>query len=95
MTVEEYDLLFKKQNGLCAICKQAEKRMHKLGTPQKLSVDHCHNTEVIRGLLCGDCNRGLGLFHDNPELLRMAAEYLENQPLLPIAPHASQPKSSS
>lgn len=42
-----------------------------------LSVDHCHKTNATRGLLCGACNTGLGLFNDSPELLRASIQYLE------------------
>ena len=44
---------------------------------QVLSVDHCHKTNEFRGMLCANCNAGLGLFKDNPQALRQAAEYLE------------------
>lgn len=55
------------QDGLCKICRQAP------ATHQ----DHDHKTKIARGLLCGHCNRGLGLFGDDPERLRRAALYLE------------------
>lgn len=57
--------------GKCAICGESEKR---------LVVDHCHNTNVIRGALCVNCNSGLGMFQDDPELLLAAIEYLGDDP---------------
>jgi hypothetical protein len=68
--IAEYDAMFSEQNGGCAICgKPRDKHF-------RLAVDHDHATGEIRGLLCADCNRGLGLFADNPERLRKAADYL-------------------
>lgn len=72
LTVEEYDQMFEDQGGVCAIC----------GTEPYgrflLSVDHCHSTGEIRGLLCHPCNGGLGCFKDNIALMNDAIEYLEN-----------------
>ena len=64
-----YADLFEKQQGLCGICKQAMRRP---------MLDHCHKTMAVRGLLCSNCNIGLGQFKDNPDLLRAAIYYLEN-----------------
>jgi len=70
ITPEQYNELFEKQKGLCAICgKEQEARLH---------VDHCHNTKVVRGLLCGNCNRALGLMKDNIEFLLKAVNYLQD-----------------
>jgi hypothetical protein len=66
---EYYQDMLEKQNGRCAICGQRPKRI--------LSVDHCHNTERIRGLLCHFCNAGLGMFKDSKALLNSAVSYLE------------------
>lgn len=71
--LDTYQRLFNKQGGVCAICKSPENGRYK-----HLSVDHCHNTEKIRGLLCNNCNRGIGLLKDNPELLKNAIDYLED-----------------
>lgn len=57
------------QGGKCAICKSAGSG--------KLHVDHCHESGKVRQLLCNTCNGGLGLFKDNPELMRVAAQYVE------------------
>jgi hypothetical protein len=50
----------------CVIC----------GSEEDLVVDHCHKTNTIRGMLCNHCNRGLGHFRDDPELLEFARIYL-------------------
>ena len=75
ITVEEYDLLFSKQNGVCAICGKPETSTK----TSNLAVDHNHLTGDIRGLLCNKCNRGLGYFEDSPELLYKAIKYLKNK----------------
>jgi hypothetical protein len=70
LTREQYDQLLKEQKNVCAICNS------KLS--KRLSVDHCHKTNLVRGLLCGKCNFGLGYFNDDPELLKKAIFYLSN-----------------
>jgi hypothetical protein len=70
ITQEEYNALLENQNELCAICKS-------LPIDLNLNVDHNHNTGQVRGLLCEKCNKGIGLFLENPETLRLAAIYLE------------------
>ncbi len=80
LTVEEYDDLFVDQNGVCAICLRPELGRRSKGTlPKRLSVDHCHVTDRVRGLLCHECNVGLGFFHDDPLRLQEAISYLAKQ----------------
>lgn len=78
---EQYDAMHQAQGGVCAICGQPERiRMKIRGettVKTTLSIDHCHETGVIRGLLCNSCNVGLGVFGDSPDVLRLAAQYLE------------------
>jgi len=76
ITIEQYDEMRKAQDGLCAICSQEEKSAHRNGTVRQLSIDHCHTTGNVRGLLCGNCNNGLGHFKDNPASLERAITYL-------------------
>ena len=66
--------LLESQGNTCAICKKT----NTLNKKNNLSVDHCHSTGKIRGLLCSKCNFGLGQFKDNPELLLKAAEYVKS-----------------
>jgi len=69
MTLVEYETLFAKQKGHCAICGEAQEGL-------RLAVDHSHQTGNRRGLLCRMCNLGLGNFRDNPSALRSAIRYL-------------------
>lgn len=72
--LDVYKKLFEEQKGVCAICSSPEN-----GRYSHLSIDHNHDTNQIRGLLCNNCNRGIGLLKDNPELMRRAADYVENK----------------
>lgn len=77
MTLEQYDALFEKQSGKCAICGRTE--MSNRTTAQRyLSVDHNHATEKIRGLLCDRCNRAVGLIGEDYTILEKAIEYLKH-----------------
>lgn len=64
------------QKGLCAICERPEVSRYK-GTLVRLSVDHCHKTGKVRGLLCHRCNTTLGRVSDDPQLLYKMCEYLD------------------
>lgn len=71
LTPAEYRDMLARQGGVCAICKCPE--------PVKgraLAVDHDHRTGAVRGLLCGSCNRGIGMLKDRADLLEAAAGYL-------------------
>ncbi|CAB5144295.1 Recombination endonuclease VII [uncultured Caudovirales phage] len=65
--------LLEKQDGRCAICDTDLRALR----PDQIHIDHCHESTVVRGLLCGDCNVGLGRFKDSPQALQRAAEYVE------------------
>ena len=73
ITLEEYKARMLKQDSRCAICGGVNK------SGKQLAVDHHHITGKVRGLLCSNCNNGLGLFQDNPELLNKAAAYIKYQ----------------
>jgi hypothetical protein len=75
MTLEEYNEMFQSQNGRCAICKTDKPLGPK--NVKFFSIDHCHTTGFVRGLLCSKCNHGLGQFNDNVDLLKEAIAYLE------------------
>lgn len=74
-SIEIFDKLFSEQGGRCAICR-TDKGSSTGKDNRRLAVDHCHKTKVVRGLLCGNCNRMLGLVKDDPETLRRAIAYL-------------------
>jgi len=79
ITVEQYDNILSEQKGRCAICgsESSQSRSYKLVGRAKFSVDHCHTTGKVRGLLCTKCNRALGLMNDSIESVLRMAEYLK------------------
>ncbi len=72
ITLEQYNVMLENQNEKCKICGNV------CPSGKSLAVDHDHDTKKIRGLLCKNCNIGLGLFFDNISLLETAIEYLKN-----------------
>lgn len=72
LTLADYDSMLAAQGGGCACCGR---RINKSG--RRLGVDHNHETGVVRGILCHHCNAGIGHFADDPDLLRLAIDYLE------------------
>lgn len=75
ITQEEYTDLLLRQKGLCALCGTSSQG--KKGAA--LCVDHDHETGQIRGLLCHNCNTGLGKFKDSIEFLELAIKYLKGE----------------
>lgn len=75
LTLADYEYLVVVQRGQCAICgKEDGDRLH---------VDHDHLSGTVRGLLCGSCNRAMGLFHEDPARFEAAGAYLR-RPQLPL-----------
>lgn len=72
---DDFEAMLAEQAGACAICRLEPDGRH--SRSHVLHVDHDHETGAVRGLLCSECNRGLGAFGDNPERLRAALTYLE------------------
>jgi Recombination endonuclease VII len=70
ISVAELVRLTEKQGDACAICRAP------FGLQKNCHTDHCHRTGKVRGLLCSNCNRGLGCFRDDPKILRGAVKYL-------------------
>jgi hypothetical protein len=72
LTADGYNEMFASQEGKCLICKRHQEEFSK-----RLFVDHDHRTKKVRGLLCQNCNSGLGMFADDIERLKNAVNYLE------------------
>lgn len=90
ITLEQYELLLLHQGGVCAVCGKSPRA----GT--NLTVDHEHGTGVagsggfIRGLLCHYCNLRIVGKHKNADLLRAAADYLDNPPAQEVLPRGHE-----
>lgn len=72
ISADGYQQMLEQQGGQCAICKTDG-----LAGSRRLYVDHCHQTGVVRGLLCQKCNSGLGFFRDDSRLVAQALAYLQ------------------
>lgn len=68
ITQQDYLEMYRFQEGRCRICED---------TYEKLVIDHCHRTGRIRGLLCRECNTGIGLLKESPKVFVNAIEYLK------------------
>lgn len=71
----KYQEMLLEQNGVCGICKKPETSVVN-GKIKPLAVDHCHNSEKIRGLLCARCNQAIGLLNEDVNVLEAAIDYL-------------------
>lgn len=71
----DYANMLVAQNQVCAACNRPESRLYK-GRIRHLSVDHCHQTNIVRGLLCYGCNSALGFLDDNREYVEMLLRYI-------------------
>jgi hypothetical protein len=69
ITQEQYDDVLLKQGGVCAICERSPNKV-------VFHVDHSHETGAFRGLLCGSCNKALGMLKDDSEILIRASNYI-------------------
>jgi Recombination endonuclease VII len=69
VTREDYNKMLLEQNNECAICQ--------ISIGHEASVDHDHDTGQVRGLLCRNCNVGIGMLQDNSKILKSATKYLE------------------
>lgn len=75
-TIEAYEAKLAEQDGKCHLCG-AVPDPNGIRAASKLHADHDHITNLPRDLLCGRCNVGIGMFRDDPALMRAAAEYIE------------------
>lgn len=76
ITSAVYAEMLAAQDGVCAACGEPESVVIN-GTPRRLAVDHDHDTGNVRALLCGACNRALGMAGESPDRLRRLAAYIE------------------
>lgn len=80
ITLEDFEILWKKCNGRCVICTDPLKRTTpRMGQDREtVVVDHDHKTGRVRGIICGYCNRVLGIFKDDIETFKRAIFYLSS-----------------
>ena len=94
ITYDQFTAMLDSQSGCCAICGIKMVVWEGQGKTDCACVDHCHATGVIRGLLCGACNRAIGLLKDDPAILDKASQYLRSLPPPPPPPDAASAPAS-
>lgn len=77
ITQDDLEAMKTEQGHNCLTCGGPGFLIGNNGHSERLVVDHCHNTGLVRGLLCHNCNRALGLLKDDPALMRRLADYVE------------------
>jgi len=78
ISLKEYNEMLLSQGSVCLLCGNQETMIdNRTGNIKQLSVDHCHDSNIVRGLLCNCCNVGLGYFKDNIKTLELAIDYLK------------------
>lgn len=77
LSLEELNLLKALQDNKCAVCGKHETAIHANGNIKSLSIDHCHETGKVRGLLCNNCNTAEGLLKGNSSIIRKLADYVD------------------
>ncbi len=75
LTLADYERMLAEQDSKCDICKSPDPKTHH----GHFTVDHCHKTGAIRALLCDRCNKGLGFFDDDVDLMDAAREYVRRR----------------
>ena len=78
ISLEQYNELLQKQNGVCALCCEPETVKQSGKRPNSLAVDHCHETSKIRGLLCKRCNTSVEVFVGHPERIERLVNYFDS-----------------
>lgn len=73
--IEYFDSKLAEQNGVCAICKCDRKVLWR-GKAVRMALDHDHNSNEPRGILCLNCNRALGLLEEDPERMKNMIDYI-------------------
>jgi len=80
ITMQEYRRRWLQQNGVCAVCRQPERTERN----RLLTIDHDHVSGHVRGLLCSQCNRAIGLLQDDPKVIAAAAAYVKRHRQMPL-----------
>ncbi len=83
LTADEYNRLLAKQKGRCAVCGGSS-NSSRASSDLSFCVDHDHITGQVRGLLCGSCNRAIGMLKDDPAIIEAAAQYVRSHRQVPL-----------